>query len=95
MTKPNIIQEVFSNYGDYYDQHFISKTRKTKTCSICKIHIPTGSSHIEYKCYGDDAEYPSVPVCNDCNTQYEVEIKHYKDNGIPEDVLEYINKSKL
>lgn len=83
---PNPVEKAFYAYGEFYETKSISKTRKTKVCGICYEEIPVRSSHIEYKFYGYWGDFPSVPICTECEEKYKEELSGFRSNGISSEI---------
>ncbi len=51
---------------EYYETRKVKSTRKVKRCSICTDQMPKGSSHVTFKFYGYNGDWPGMDVCYDC-----------------------------
>lgn len=61
-------------YGlEFYENADVKKTKKSKSCDVCGGNIPSGSSHLGFRFYGNDGDWPVFVVCNKC------EIDHLQD----------------
>lgn len=66
---------------DYYESADVKSTRKTKWCNICEGRIPSGSSHLGFRFYGEDSDWPVFVVCNDCENKYRGHLHLIREKG--------------
>ena len=68
----NKIKEVLEDWHglEYYEDANIKKTKSLKMCNVCGTYMEAGSSHLGYKFYGEDGNWPIFVVCNKCEKEY-------------------------
>lgn len=59
----------------YYETFRIKATRKVKRCDICSDNMPKGSTHVVFKFYGEDGDWPVIDVCYHCEIDNRNNIK--------------------
>ena len=80
MGKSKIEEALEEFHGlEFYEHADIKTTRGDKYCDVCGSTIPKGSSHLGYRFYGEDGNWPVFIVCNAC------EKSEAKDLGLIED----------
>lgn len=87
MKKTNTVEEAMDEFHgtDIYETYGrVKSTRKVKECNLCYATIPAKSSHIFYKFYGNDGDYPTFNICNDCEEHRQNDLTRIKSGEFNE-----------
>lgn len=67
---------------EFYERVDIKKTRKSKSCNVCGNSIPAGSSHLGFRFYGEDGDWPVFIVCNDCEKNHSGDLNLIREHKV-------------